>query len=170
MDVYRTREVPYPMLRISRLADYGVVLGTRLASLELHELRSVRDLAEETGIPQPTVSKILKQLARRGLVDSVRGAHGGYRLARPPADVTVAEVIEAVEGPIGVTECGSHDEDCVLSGRCDVRGNWQLINQRVRDSLSTITLTEMAGTMLAPEAAEGVFPLVRRPVPAAERT
>lgn len=135
------------MLRISRLADYGVVLGTRLASLELGELRSVRGLAAETGIPQPTVSKILKQLSRHGVVDSVRGAHGGYRLARLPEETSVAEVIEAVEGPIGVTECGTDDDDidCELSGRCDVRGNWQRINQAIQQALEGITLAEMAG-------------------------
>lgn len=134
------------MLRISRLADYGVVLGTRLAGLELGELRSVRDLSADTGIPQPTVGKILKQLARAGVVDSARGAHGGYRLSRRPDEVSVAEVIEAVEGPIGVTECGTeHDEhDCELSGRCDVRGNWQRINQAIQQALEGITLTEMA--------------------------
>src|SRR5688572_31720173 len=108
------------MLRISRIADYGVVLGTRLATLPHADVRSVRDLATETGIPQPTVSKILKQLARGGLVDSTRGQHGGYRLARRPEDVTVAGIITALEGPIGVTECGheqAHD-DCELSARC----------------------------------------------------
>lgn len=131
------------MLRISRMADYGVVLGTRLASLPLDELRSVRDLSEDTGVPQPTVSKILKQLSRSGLVDGVRGARGGYRLARPPEQVSVAEIIAAVEGPIGVTECGSDDE-CELSGRCDVRGNWQRINQAIQGALEEITLLEMA--------------------------
>lgn len=134
------------MLRISRLADYGVVLGTRLASLGLDELRSVRDLARDTGIPQPTVGKILKQLARAGVVDSARGAHGGYKLARRPDLVSVAEVIEAVEGPIGVTECGTEedDHDCELSGRCDVRGNWQRINLAIQQALEGITLAEMA--------------------------
>lgn len=134
------------MLRISRIADYGVVLGTRLATLPHDDVRSVRDLARETGIPQPTVSKILKQLARSGVVDSTRGAHGGYRLARRPEDVTVAEVIAALEGPIGVTECGqSHsDDDCELSERCFVRGNWQRINEAIAHALHQITLAEMA--------------------------
>lgn len=132
------------MLRISRIADYGVVLGTRLASLP-HDVRSVRDLAAETGIPQPTVSKILKQLAREGLVHSTRGAHGGYRLARRPETVTVAEIVTALEGPIGVTECWRDEtEDCELSDRCGVRGNWQRINHAIAEALSGITLAEMA--------------------------
>ncbi len=140
------------MLKISRIADYGVVLGTRLAALALEggpygDVRSVRDLARETGIPQPTVGKILKQLAREGVVDSTRGARGGYRLARRPEDVTVADVIAALEGPIGVTECGPTDadhDDCELSGRCGVRGNWQRINDAIRHALRQISLAEMA--------------------------
>jgi len=134
------------MLRISRLADYGVVLATRLAMLRGAELRSVRDLSRETGIPQPTVGKILKQLGREGLVGSERGARGGYRLAHRPETLTVAQVITALEGPIGVTECGIDEDegDCELSGRCDVRGNWQLINQAIARALEGITLAEMA--------------------------
>jgi FeS assembly SUF system regulator len=134
------------MLRISKIADYGVVLGTRLAALAHDDLRSVRDLARDTGIPQPTISKILKQLVRRGVVDSARGARGGYRLARRAEDVTVAEIIAALEGPIGVTECGSHEghDDCELSTRCVVRGNWQRINEAITRALAGITLAEMA--------------------------
>lgn len=134
------------MLRISRIADYGVVLGTHLAALPYEDVRSVRDLAADTGIPQPTVSKILKQLAREGVVDSTRGARGGYRLARRPDEVTVAEVIAALEGPIGVTECGQvgADHDCELSARCNVRGNWQRINDAIAQALAGITLAEMA--------------------------
>ena len=133
------------MLRISRLADYGVVLGSRLAGAAPGELRSVRDLSTETGIPQPTASKILKLLARQGLVESVRGARGGYCLARPAGEINVAEVIEAVEGPIGITECGS-DDDCELAARCDVRGHWRRINQAIQEALESISLSEMAGS------------------------
>ncbi len=134
------------MLRISRIADYGVVLGTRLATLPYDDVRSVRDLAAETGIPQPTVSKILKQLVRAGVVDSTRGARGGYRLARRADELTVGDVIAALEGPIGVTECGTSDDDheCELSERCGVRGNWQRINVAIAQALRQITLAEMA--------------------------
>jgi len=121
------------------------VLGTRLAALEEGHLRSASDLASETGIPQPTVSKILKVLGRAELVDSVRGAHGGYRLARTPGEISVAEIIATLEGPIGVTECGIEEHhDCSLSGQCDVRGNWQLINQAILSALEGISLAEMA--------------------------
>jgi len=134
------------MLRISRMADYGVVLATRLATLDGAALRSVSQLSSETGVPGPTVAKALKALGRDGLVDSVRGARGGYRLARPPASVSVAEVIAAIEGPIGVTECGIEEEhaDCDLTSRCDVRGNWQLINQAILSALEGISLEQMA--------------------------
>lgn len=134
------------MLRISRIADYGVVLGTRLATLPYEDVRSVRDLAQETGIPQPTVGKILKLLARAGVVESTRGARGGYKLARRAEDLTVADVIAALEGPIGVTECGQSDSEheCELSERCGVRGNWQRINVAIAQALQQITLAEMA--------------------------
>lgn len=134
------------MLRITRLADYGVVLATRLASLPPEDMRSVPELARETGVPQPTVGKILKQLGRAGILESTRGARGGYRLARSPDDVTVADVIAALEGPIGMTECGHGGDhsDCELSSRCGVRGNWQRINQAIASALDAITLAEMA--------------------------
>lgn len=128
------------------MADYGVVLGTRLATLAPDGVRSVSALADETGIPQPTVAKVLKALTREALVESLRGAHGGYRLARPSASIHVAEIIAAIEGPIGVTECGIEDEhpDCDLTARCDVRGNWQLINAAILSALEGITLEQMA--------------------------
>lgn len=128
------------------MADYGVVLATRLATLSGEELRSVTALAGETGIPQPTVGKILKLLGREGLLASTRGAQGGYRLSRRPEDVNVADVIAALEGPIGVTECGIQEEhqDCDLSLQCDVRGNWRLINRAILTALEGISLAEMA--------------------------
>jgi FeS assembly SUF system regulator len=138
------------MLRISRIADYGVVLVTRLAGLQAmpgEDVRSVPELARETGVPQPTVSKILKQLAREGILESTRGARGGYRLARRADEVTVAEIIAALEGPIGMTECGSGDaesEVCELASRCNIRGNWQRINEAIAEALAAITLAEMA--------------------------
>ncbi len=134
------------MLRISRLADYGVVLGTHLAGLPEGELRSVRELAGETGVPQPTVSKVLKLLGRHQLVESSRGASGGYRLAAAPEEISVASVISALEGPIGITECGLMEdhEDCSLSDHCSVRGNWRLINGAILTALESISLAQMA--------------------------
>jgi FeS assembly SUF system regulator len=135
------------MLRISRLADYGVVVSTRLAALPEGALRSVRELSEETGIPQPTVAKILKRLSKGTVVTSERGARGGYRLTAPAEETSIARVITALEGPIGITECVSGDEDeadCAYLGRCDVHGNWQRINEAIDHALRGITLAEMA--------------------------
>lgn len=136
------------MLRISRLADYGVVLGTHLAGLPEGEQRSVRALSSETGVPGPTVSKVLKLLGKQNLVVSTRGPAGGYRLASPAADISVASIISALEGPIGVTECGVEDtdhSDCNLSDHCSVRGNWRLINGAILTALESISLAQMAG-------------------------
>lgn len=135
-----------PMLKISRTADYGIVLATRLAALRGKELRSVSELALETGISSPTVSKILKGLSRSGVVTSERGARGGYRLVRSPQETSVAEIIEALEGPIGITECVREDasSDCEFLGRCDVHGNWQRINEALQSVLRQIPIADMA--------------------------
>jgi FeS assembly SUF system regulator len=134
------------MLRISKLTDYGVVLGTRLAQAPAAEIHAVSDLARETGIPEPTVRKVLKQLGRVGVVLSQRGARGGYRLARPAAAISVREIITALEGPIAVTECASDETQgaCEYEGRCDVQGNWQRINAAVQGALDGISLADMA--------------------------
>ena len=134
------------MLRISKLTDYGVVLTTWMAGRCADEKHNVRDLAAETGIHQPTVSKILKRLARHGIVESQRGARGGYRLADRPEALAIVDVIEAIEGPIAVTECASEETAgaCEYEGRCEVQANWQRINAAVSDALSGITLADMA--------------------------
>lgn len=113
---------------------------------------NVRALAAATGVPEPTVRKVLKTLAHAGIVGSVRGTHGGYALARPAADITVADVVIAVEGPIAVTECASEATAgaCDLEGRCNVQGPWQRISAAIRDALEELTLADMA----APAAAD----------------
>jgi FeS assembly SUF system regulator len=109
---------------------------------------AARDVAERTNIPQPTVSKVLKLLARAGLVASERGKHGGYRLARAPSRITIAEIIDAVEGPIAMTECSTDTESpCELVGGCPMEANWIRINEAIRQALSTITLANMARPM-----------------------
>jgi len=133
------------MLRISKLTDYGVVLSTRMATMAPGQTLAAVDLARETGIPQPTVSKVLKRLGRAGIVESQRGAAGGYRLARPADRIPIAEVITALEGPIGVTECASDEGagSCEYEGRCDVQGNWQRINAAIEEALRGILLSDM---------------------------
>ena len=132
------------MLRISKMTDYAVVLATYLAAAE--GPHAARDLALQTQIPEPTASKVLKKLARAGVVISQRGAKGGYALARAPKQIGVNEVIEAIEGPIAVTECSDDTTDsfCEYETRCGVRANWQRINVAVQQALSEITLADMA--------------------------
>ena len=114
--------------------------------------RPVRDLAAETRIPQPTVSKVLKQLARAGVVTSIRGPQGGYRLARPATEIGVDEIITALEGPIAVTECADErsGSSCAYERRCGVRANWQRINDAVHGALAGITLADMASESSPP--------------------
>lgn len=133
------------MLRISRLTDYAVVLASRLALAETAE--AVSDLARVTEIPAPTVSKVLKLLMKGGVVQSTRGANGGYMLSRPADRITVADIVTSIEGPIAVTEC-VEDNACEHEGHCGVRGNWQRINVAVQNAIAGITLAEMARTEL----------------------
>lgn len=131
------------MLRMSRITDYGIVLLTQLAAAPGAEVRNARELAERAALPLPVVSKILKALAREGFLISQRGAKGGYALARPPAEISVAAVIDALEGPIALTECGVHPGACERESRCAVRAPWQQINQRVRKTLEGVCLAEL---------------------------
>lgn len=142
------------MLRISRLSDYGVVISTRLA--ETGALCSVTDLAGATGIPKPTVSKILKTLSKAGLVRSVRGPHGGYGLVRPATEIAVGDVVTALEGPIGITECVVGDDpSCEYVGRCGVQANWQRINEVIAQALRQVSLAEMCTPLIQLRAARG---------------
>jgi FeS assembly SUF system regulator len=144
------------MIRITRLADYAIVVLSHFASDRTSPVRTARLLAEETRIPLPTVSKILKALARKGLVASQRGVHGGYRLTRDLGSISVAEAIDALEGPIAMTECQSGPGGlCVLEPTCPARSNWERINRAVRKALDEIPLTQMSP-----------IPSPRRPAPA----
>lgn len=136
------------MIRMTRQADYGIVLLTSIAHRPEGSSTNARDLAAESHLPVPMVSKILKALARAGLLLSQRGVHGGYRLARSPERISVAEIITALEGPIGITECTSDvPVSCDISALCAVRSNWQTINRVVRDALEKITLAQMASPL-----------------------
>ncbi|MEM6955253.1 MAG: SUF system Fe-S cluster assembly regulator [Myxococcota bacterium] len=133
------------MLRISKLTDYAIVLASHLANAE-GPWSSPR-LACETNLPKPTVAKILKALCRAGLVSSTRGVTGGYTLARSADAISVGALIEAIEGPIAVTECtDDHAETpCILEGDCGLQANWQRINDAVSAALDSIPLSAMAG-------------------------
>lgn len=129
------------MLRLSKQSDYATVLLAELAGGE-QAVRSVSELAQQTQVSSPMVSKTLKLLARDGLVDSIRGASGGYRLNRPAGEISIADIIKAIEGPIAVTQC-SHDDGCQLQAHCQIRPHWQLINDTIMSSLHQLSLAEL---------------------------
>lgn len=130
------------MLRISKLTDYAIVVLTHMAR-EPQVRHNAARLAADVRVASPTVSKILKQLVRGKLVVSWRGAHGGYALARAPEAISVADVIDAMEGPISLTECAEAVGNCAQEPVCSVRGNWQWINRAIRIALESVTLAEM---------------------------
>ena len=132
------------MIRLARLTDYGIMLLTLLARERNGSPRSAREVADRSRLPQPTVSKLLKALAHAGLLETHRGVRGGFTLAKPPEDVSVADIIAALEGPIGITECTAHPGQCNVEPLCPVRTNWRRINRAVLDALKGITLAEMA--------------------------
>ncbi len=138
------------MLRVTKLADYGIVILTHLVRGGSTS-SNARDIAREVRLPLPVVSKILKTLAQQGILDSRRGIKGGYRLARKPEEISVAQIIRALEGPIAVTECNDRLRGgCDLETGCSVRTNWHLINRALHQALETITLAEMTQPLRKP--------------------
>jgi FeS assembly SUF system regulator len=132
------------IMRLSSLADYAVVMMAACARHCGGSRSNAAQLAEETGIPLPTVQKLVSRLSSAGLLRSVRGAGGGFKLARPAAAVTLADIIEAIEGPIAMTSCvetGRHD--CGLEGSCRVQPHWPVVNNAVRGALAGINLTSL---------------------------
>lgn len=131
------------MFRLNRLTDYGVVVLMQMAQAP-ERLVSATQLAEESGVPAPTVAKLLNGLARSGLIDSTRGAAGGYRLAAPAGEISIAAIIQALEGPIALTACveGAHDS-CESELICPMRGNWEKVNGAIRQALAGVTLADM---------------------------
>ncbi len=143
------------VLRLSKLTDYAVVVMARLArdgALPEGRVQTAPGLAQATGIAEPTVAKVLKILGQAGLVEGLRGARGGYRLARPLAAVPLSEVIVAIDGPIALTACVDGGQgQCEAQGICAVRGRWDPVNDAIRRALSDITLADLAGpTRCAP--------------------
>jgi FeS assembly SUF system regulator len=132
------------VIRLSRITDYGIVLMVELARSADGAARNARNLAAGTELPLPVVSKVLKSLARDGLLASQRGSKGGYTLARNADEITVPEMIEALEGPISLTECTIHPGACQQESSCGVREPWQRINDAVHAALAGITLADLA--------------------------
>ena len=130
------------MLRVTKLTDYATLVLTVLAARP-GDVLSAPDLAEHAGLEAPTVAKVLKPLAQAGLVEGFRGANGGYRLARDPAAISLVEIVEAMEGPLGMTECSISGGQCGIEHSCGVRANWRRINDVVADALRGISLAQM---------------------------
>ena len=132
------------MLRLNRITDYAVVVLTQMAN-EPDKRVTAPQLSEESNVPAPTVAKVLKALAREGVLASQRGVNGGYRLARPAGDISMLEVIRALEGPISLTACVDGAEgDCNVELLCPVRGNWDRVNTAIRSALADVSLEDMA--------------------------
>jgi len=133
------------MLRLSNLADYGVVVMTATArTVSEGRLASAAQVSGLTGIPAPTVAKLMGQLGRAGLLTSQRGVAGGFTLARPAADISLADIVEAIDGPIALTHCGQPGVDCELSHNCAVKPHWAPVNRAVKAALADVSLAELA--------------------------
>jgi FeS assembly SUF system regulator len=151
------------MVRMSKLTDYGTVVMTYLARRP-DAMHSAGEIAVDTHLALPTVSKVLKLLARDGLLVSSRGARGGYGLARPAQTISMAEIIRAMEGPIALTECSDEAGQCVQEPLCSIGGHWQRINQAMRETLEGIKLADMIEPL--PARTSGVR--VAQPPPSTE--
>jgi FeS assembly SUF system regulator len=146
------------MLRLSKLTDYAVVVLIRLCEGESSAAVGRPDavqtsprIAGATGVPEPTVAKVLKALSVANLVASQRGARGGYRLTRALGAITIADVIAAIDGPIALTACvDGAAGSCDVEGRCAVKGRWDLVNDAIHGALSQITLADMREASLPP--------------------
>ncbi len=137
------------MLRLSKLTDYAIVVMTAMAD-DQARVHSASELAATTRLEQPTVAKVLKGLAKSGLIKSYRGVNGGYALAAPADRVSVADIIGAMEGPIGVTECSAHVGLCAQEAVCALRTNWRRISRAIEIALSEVTLRDMTRPMVPP--------------------
>ena len=135
-------------MRLSHLADYAVVLMTAAARRPAGARLSATELSTETGVPLPTTQKLMGQLAACGLLSSVRGAGGGFALSRPASAISLADVVEAVEGPIAMTICSGHDgvSDCALDAHCRVKPHMSIISNTVRGALGAVSLQSLASS------------------------
>ena len=136
-------------MRLSKLTDYATVILSHIAKNNLG-VHAAMGISETTGIALPTVSKVLKLLVKAKVLMSVRGAKGGYKLARAPEKITVAAVINALEGPIALTECSVSHHTCEQAHGCEIQGNWDLINKSVHNALESVTLADLILPVKAP--------------------
>jgi FeS assembly SUF system regulator len=131
-------------VRLSHLADYAVVLMTAAARRKAGERLSATELSVETGVPLPTAQKLMGQLTTAGLLDSVRGPAGGFSLSRPATQISLADIVEAVEGPIAMTVCSEGRTDCALDAHCRIKPHMGVVGKAVRGALGAVSLVELA--------------------------
>jgi|GEM_PF-213658 len=149
-------DINISMIKLSKMTDYGVVIMSEMAQIE-GRIMTAPDLSLYTGLKVPTAAKILRILAKSELLTSLRGAHGGYRLDRHPKDISIAEIVRVLEGPVAVTSCvdESHD-DCSVQTCCPMRGGWEKINRAINAAMEEVTLADMCQIRQVP-----ITPLVR---------
>lgn len=132
------------MLKLNRITDYAVVVLAQMAR-DPGRLVTAPQLSQDSAVPLPTVSKLLKELARARVLTSHRGVNGGYTLARAPEDISVLEIVGALEGPVALTSCVEEaEDDCSVESLCPMRGNWNKVNSVIRGALSSVSLADMA--------------------------
>ncbi|MBW4331281.1 SUF system Fe-S cluster assembly regulator [Stakelama sp. CBK3Z-3] len=144
-------------MRLSSLADYAVVMMTAAARhCGATGRLNATLIAEETALPLPTVQKLVSKLSSAGLIESTRGTGGGFRLTRPPAAISVADIVEAIEGPIALTACVDDARaECAVEANCSVRPHWSIVNGAVRGALADISLASLTHHTVRPEPVEG---------------
>ncbi|MEM1243496.1 MAG: SUF system Fe-S cluster assembly regulator [Pseudomonadota bacterium] len=135
------------MLKVSKLADYATLVMVHMAN-DKRQLHNAKDIALHTHVALPTVSKILKAMAKADLLVSLRGAHGGYKLIHHPSTISVAQIINAIDGNFAMTDCSLQKGLCNIERFCQTRNNWQLISRAIYDILEYLTLEDMAKTKL----------------------
>ena len=138
-------------MRLTHLADYAVVIMTAAARREAGARLSASELAQETGVPLPTTQKLMGRLAAEGLLTSARGICGGFALARPAAKITLADIVEAVEGPIAMTVCAEGRTDCALDAHCHVKPHMGVIGDAIRGALGAVSLQALSAPRSAGE-------------------
>lgn len=127
------------------MADYGIVLLTTIARLEENISVTAKDLAVDSQLPLPMVSKVLKLLSKEGLLTSQRGARGGYSLAKKPEEISVADIVTTLDGPIVMADCLNDTKaHCSINSSCTIKKYWKLVNDRIVNSLQTISLAELS--------------------------
>lgn len=132
------------MIKLSKLSDYAIVVLSRLA-VGQGELQTASSLSDRTGLPEPTVAKVLKLLSRSGIIQSIRGVKGGYLFNRCPNEITITELIEALEGPVAITSCADEElvNHCAMSGLCPIHGRWVPVNKAIKSALDQVFLADL---------------------------